>query len=64
MGEVGVAFVVVRSGTMPTLDGLREFARARLAAYKLPEAMHVVDALPLTSMDKVDRKRLAALLSS
>jgi acyl-CoA synthetase (AMP-forming)/AMP-acid ligase II len=64
MGEVGVAFVVGRRGAVPSLEALREFGRVRLAAYKLPEEVRIVDALPLTSMDKVDRKRLAALLSS
>ena len=63
MGEVGIAFVVPpRGGTAPTLQDLRQFASARLAAYKLPEEMRVVDALPLTSMDKVDRRALARTL--
>ena len=64
MGEVGVAFVVPRRGAAPTLESLRAFGRARLAAYKLPEDLRAVDALPLTSMDKVDRKALAARLAS
>ncbi|MCU1449360.1 MAG: Acyl-CoA synthetase (AMP-forming)/AMP-acid ligase, partial [Acidimicrobiales bacterium] len=63
MGEVGVAVVVPR-GDPPTLEALRAYAAERLAAYKLPEELRVVDALPLTSMDKVDRRALAALLSS
>jgi acyl-CoA synthetase (AMP-forming)/AMP-acid ligase II len=61
MGEVGVAFVVARSGAAPTLASLRSFAGSRLAAYKLPEELRLVEALPLTSMDKVDRRALAAL---
>ncbi len=61
MGEIGVAVVVPRPGTAPTLEGLRVFAAERLAAYKLPEAILLVDALPLTSMDKLDRKAVAAL---
>jgi acyl-CoA synthetase (AMP-forming)/AMP-acid ligase II len=65
MGEVGVAFVVVRSGAgSPSLESLRSFASNRLAAYKLPEELRVVDALPLTSMDKVDRRALGARLAS
>lgn len=64
MGEVGVAFVVGRGGRAPAIDALRSFAADRLAAYKLPEDLRVVDALPLTSMDKVDRKALSAKLSS
>jgi len=63
MGEVGVAFVVPRGGAgPPTLESLRSFASGRLAAYKLPEEVRVVDALPLTSMDKVDRRALGARL--
>ncbi|MGH9186476.1 MAG: AMP-binding enzyme [Acidimicrobiales bacterium] len=46
----------------PTLADLREFARQDLAAYKLPEDLVVVDHLPLTAMDKVDRRALAGLV--
>jgi acyl-CoA synthetase (AMP-forming)/AMP-acid ligase II len=61
MGEVGVAVVVPAPGVAPpTLDDLRRFAGSRLAAHKLPEAMRLVEALPLTGMDKVDRRRLTA----
>jgi acyl-CoA synthetase (AMP-forming)/AMP-acid ligase II len=61
MGEVGVAFVVVRAGApSPTLDELRAFGSSRLAGYKLPDELRVVDDLPLTAMDKVDRRALAA----
>ena len=61
MGDIGVAVVVLRAGAQePTLEQLRAFARERLAAYKVPEAMRVVDELPLTGMDKLDRRALAA----
>jgi acyl-CoA synthetase (AMP-forming)/AMP-acid ligase II len=61
MGEVGVAFVVLRDGAAaPTVSELRAFASDRLAAFKLPEAVVVVDALPLTAMEKLDRRALAA----
>jgi acyl-CoA synthetase (AMP-forming)/AMP-acid ligase II len=60
MGEIGVAFVVPReAGAQPTLDSLREFCRDRLAAYKLPEDVRVVESLPLTAMEKIDRRALA-----
>ena len=60
MGEIGVAVVVPREGgPAPTLTSVREVAAPHLAAYKLPEALEVVDALPLTAGDKVDRRRLA-----
>jgi acyl-CoA synthetase (AMP-forming)/AMP-acid ligase II len=62
MGEIGVAVVVPRSDMpAPTLEDLRVFAAERLAAYKLPEAIRVVEDLPLTSMDKLDRRAVTAL---
>jgi acyl-CoA synthetase (AMP-forming)/AMP-acid ligase II len=60
MGEIGVAVIVPRDpGVVPTLESLRTFGQRALAAYKLPEDLHVVDALPLTAMEKVDRRALA-----
>jgi acyl-CoA synthetase (AMP-forming)/AMP-acid ligase II len=64
MGEVGVACVVPRDAAEPvTLAELREFAADRLAAYKLPEDLRVVESLPLTAGEKVDRRTLAALVA-
>ena len=61
MGEIGVAVVVTAAGhDAPTLAELRGFAADRLARWKLPEAVVVVDALPLTTMQKLDRAALAA----
>jgi acyl-CoA synthetase (AMP-forming)/AMP-acid ligase II len=61
MGEVGVAVVVPRDpASIPSLDDLRRFGGERLAPFKLPEAIRVVDGLPLTAMNKVDRGVLAA----
>jgi acyl-CoA synthetase (AMP-forming)/AMP-acid ligase II len=65
MGELGVAVVVPRDqASPPALEELRAFARDRLAAYKLPEALVVVDALPLTVGEKVDRGALAAAVAA
>ncbi len=59
MGEIGVAVVVPRdSGRPPSLADLRSFAAPHIAAYKLPEAVHAVAALPLTVGEKVDRRAL------
>jgi acyl-CoA synthetase (AMP-forming)/AMP-acid ligase II len=59
LGEIGVAFVVPADrGAPPDLDELRAFCRARLADYKAPDAMVVVDELPLTPMAKVDKQAL------
>lgn len=59
MGELGTAVIVVRKGAAaPDLDDLRTFARDRVASYKLPDAVRVIDELPLTAMDKIDRRAL------
>jgi acyl-CoA synthetase (AMP-forming)/AMP-acid ligase II len=42
----------------PTLDDLRAFAGERLGHHKLPEQLVIVDELPLTPMEKVDRRAL------
>ena len=63
MGELGVAAVVPRDeAAPPTLDDLRAFGRDQLAGYKLPEALAIVEALPLTPMEKVDRAALTHLV--
>lgn len=63
MGEIGVAVVVPTSvDAPPTLASLRDFGVHRLARWKLPEAVVIADALPLTSMQKLDRRALARLV--
>jgi acyl-CoA synthetase (AMP-forming)/AMP-acid ligase II len=65
LGERGVAVVVPTGGRdapAPSTDDLRAFAAPRLAAYKLPDDIVIVDELPLTSMDKLDRGALRAML--
>jgi acyl-CoA synthetase (AMP-forming)/AMP-acid ligase II len=65
MGEIGVAVVVPRPGLpVPSLESLREHARGRLAAHKLPEALIVTDELPRTAMEKIDRRALARTVAS
>lgn len=61
MGELGVAVVVpVDPARPPALEDLRAFGAEKLTSYKLPESVRVVDELPLTAMQKVDRRALAA----
>jgi acyl-CoA synthetase (AMP-forming)/AMP-acid ligase II len=59
MGEIGVAVVVPGDPDRPpTLESLRSHASTSVARYKLPEALVLVDALPLTAGEKVDRRAL------
>lgn len=62
MGEVGVAFVVARDPERPpTLQAIRRYGAEALAAYKLPEELRLIPALPLTPAEKVDRRALHEL---
>jgi non-ribosomal peptide synthetase component E (peptide arylation enzyme) len=57
--------VVAREGAAPpTLAELREHGGAALAAYKLPEQLQLRESLPLTAMEKIDRRALAAELEA
>lgn len=59
MGEIGVAVVVPEAtGGPPDLESLRAVGAQRLASYKLPEDLVLVDELPLTPGDKIDRRAL------
>jgi HIP---CoA ligase len=53
MGEVGMAFVVLRPGASATADELIEWSRAEMANYKVPRYVEIVDELPLNAMGKV-----------
>ncbi len=65
MGEIGVAFVVPSNPDRPpSLEDLRRFAACRLARYKLPEDLRLLDELPLTSIHKVDRTALRRRLAT
>ena len=56
-GEV-VTAVVVPDGRAPTLDELSAFVDGRLAPYKRPRLLRVVDALPRNAMGKLLRQEL------
>jgi len=61
MGEVLQAFVVARPGSDLAPPALLQYARARIAGYKLPYAITLVLELPLLSSGKPDRAALRAV---
>ncbi|MET0970369.1 MAG: class I adenylate-forming enzyme family protein [Tardiphaga sp.] len=58
-GQKPVAFVVLRSGKTATEAELKAFALEHMAAFQHPRRIWFVDALPLASTQKIDRKALA-----
>ncbi len=67
-GEEVVAFVSLRPDADVTPEELVEWARDHIGGYKYPREVHVIDAIPLTAVGKIDRKavrsRLAELQST
>jgi long-chain acyl-CoA synthetase len=58
LGEEVVAFVSLRPDAAATAEELTEHARQHLAANKYPREITIVPAVPLTSVGKLDRKKL------
>jgi len=52
-GEVGHAFVIPRDQTRPDLEEIRSFCRGRLAAFKWPQGLTLVEEFPRTPLGKV-----------
>ena len=57
-GQVVAAVVRVQGGSTLTLDELRAFCRGRLATYKIPEQLFVVDDMPRNSTGKIQKRQL------
>ena len=56
--EVGKAFVVPAPGRTITASGLSAHLREYLAAYKVPKSIHILEALPMLPIGKVDKRAL------
>ncbi|MHC2621912.1 amino acid adenylation domain-containing protein [Bradyrhizobium huanghuaihaiense] len=63
LGENVAAVVVLRPNSEANSDQLRQFARKRLAAYKVPSLIRSVAALPKGASGKVKRNALVGLIT-
>jgi long-chain acyl-CoA synthetase len=63
-GEQVVAFVVARIGQTVDEETLRQFARQRLADYKVPERIVFLKELPTSPTGKVQRRALKEMLAA
>lgn len=64
LGETAVACVVLRPGAQLTFDDMIAFLESRVARYKLPERLIVLDELPRTPTGKVQKPSLAQLVEA
>jgi malonyl-CoA/methylmalonyl-CoA synthetase len=63
-GERVCAAMVNRGHAALTLEGLRAWARERLAPYKIPSRLLLVDALPRNAMGKVTKPDVVRLFEA
>jgi malonyl-CoA/methylmalonyl-CoA synthetase len=64
LGEAAVAVLVAADpGAGVDVEAVRAAARQRLAGYKVPRRLVVVDELPRNAMGKVEKARLRAMLA-
>ena len=60
-GAIIKAFIVLQAGQLPSQaleEDLRQHVRGRLAPYEVPREIEFIDALPMTTTGKVQRKEL------
>ncbi|MEU6138538.1 AMP-binding protein [Nocardioides sp. NPDC047086] len=61
-GEEVIAVVALHPGARTTPEELIAFAKTRLAAHKYPREIRILDAVPVTSVGKTDRKAVRSLV--
>jgi len=60
-GESVAAAIVLHAGQNVDADELRAFVRQRLAGYKVPKEVRIIEALPRTSTGKVLKRELRTM---
>ena len=63
-GEVGLAVVIAGAGHDVTLEGLREACEGRLARYKHPHHLRLVEEMPRKAIGKIAKDELRARFAS
>jgi len=64
-GEKIAVIIVQKKGSPPlSLEAVREWGKSKLAVYKLPTRLLVLDSIPRNAMGKVNKKELAKLFTS
>jgi long-chain acyl-CoA synthetase len=58
LGEEVAAAIVLKPGAAVTADDIREYVKARVAAYKYPRRIWIVDALPKGPTGKVLKREI------
>jgi non-ribosomal peptide synthetase component E (peptide arylation enzyme) len=65
LGEKACLFAVVKGGETMTQEELNDFLinERKVAKFKLPERVEIVDQLPLTHVGKINKKELRRMIA-
>jgi fatty-acyl-CoA synthase len=58
LGEVVAAWIRPRAGDVLTADEVREYCRGKIAHFKIPQHIRIVDSFPMTVTGKVQKFRI------
>jgi fatty-acyl-CoA synthase len=58
LGETVLAWIRLKPGESATGEEIREFARGRIAYFKVPEHIRFVDSFPMTVTGKIQKFRI------
>ncbi|GAB3103784.1 fatty acid--CoA ligase family protein [Aestuariicella hydrocarbonica] len=64
MGEVAMAFVVLKNNQQLTAEELIKWCREQMANYKVPRRVNIVDSLPLNASGKVMKPELRHMINA
>jgi acyl-CoA synthetase (AMP-forming)/AMP-acid ligase II len=62
-GEIVVAYVTAKAGSGANLAAIRQYCRGKLASYKIPEVVIVIDEMPLNASGKILKRELRERLA-
>jgi fatty-acyl-CoA synthase len=62
MGEVVMAFVKAKEGREVTEEEIIEYCKGKIANYKVPKAVRMIDEFPLNPMGKIQKFKLKEMV--
>lgn len=58
LGEVAVAWIRLRAGSVASPEEVREFCRGKIAHFKVPQHIRFVDSFPMTATGKIQKYKI------
>jgi fatty-acyl-CoA synthase len=63
-GEIPVAFVKKKSGAELTLEQIKEYLQGKVAGFKIPKKLILVEQFPMTESGKIQKNKLKEQLAN